>query len=160
MTMTTSIRMMSMDRWSPGSVKYSIAAIQVSFTTSICLGFVRPCGTSHDNIHLYWNILLGSVVQFIMIIFMRIEIYSVCMSCWTFGRFTWPWRKHSNLVTQKLLLSTKPPWNSMARDSKYMEYMMTKTIINVNMRGKKVKVFFLWMVSQTTNVMLKLTIKN
>ena len=31
----------------------------------------------------------------------------------------------------------------MARDSKYMEYMMTKTIINVNMRGKKSRSFFM-----------------
>ena len=27
----------------PGSVKYSMAAMQLSFTTSICLGFVKPC---------------------------------------------------------------------------------------------------------------------
>ena len=153
-----SIKMISMDRWSPGSVKYSMAAMQVSFTTSICLGFVRPCGTSHDNIHLYWNILLDSVLQFVMITFMYIEIHSAFMSCWTFGRFTWPWRKHSNLVTQKLLLSTKPPWISMVCDSKYIEYMMMKKIIKVTWT-KKSRSFYRWW-PQTTNVMLKLTIMN
>ena len=38
----------------PGSVKYSMAAMQVSFTTSICLGFVKPCIITIIDHHLDW----------------------------------------------------------------------------------------------------------